>query len=431
MINVLKPRILVNYSLFWVLLGLISTNQNYQKYTLSTSIGNDELKELYFDDTSDAKICHEWIPSLFNPILLVGYNVELNPLINYDEDKISFPIFSIPEPIQVAYYNFSFLDQYILNLAKITFNKIVTKCYFGLSIGVANYNKLDESQINLNILKDNNIIHETIFSFDKWSINDNSIKTNLYLGDEHEIFSKDGIIGTCKADKDLYWGCSFKKMVFNNKTIDLIKDKDNDIYYKIYFSSENYLIRFPESFKTKFNKETDDICIEKENTKYLDCNNLFDSKEYIQMKLIDDNMTITIEVDNLNRFNKYKDEQKHTTRILFENDYFIFPLIMFKNFHVQFDSNKNIISFYTDDPNILEVKKKEDNSPSEDNNNNDSSNAGTIILIIIIILIILILGFGVFWFLRKRKSSSEKNINKYNKFEEDDNFQDMNEKRVF
>lgn len=434
MINVLKSRISANYFLFWILLNLIFTKQDYQKLYLSTSIGNEELNELYFDDISQDKKCEGWVPALFNPILIVGGNVDLRPLVYYDEDRMSFPIFSIYEQTQITFYHFSFFDKYELDLGKLTFVKKITKCYFGLSMGNANYSKLDESQTNLNTLKDNNIIHEKIFSFDKWSINENNnlIETYLYLGDEHENFSKNETIGTCKADKDFYWGCSFKEMVFNNNTIDLIKDKEKGIYYKIYFSSENNIIRFPESFSSKFNEKTNNICTKDKDNGFLDCNILFDSKGFIPMKLIDDNMIITIEVDNLNRYNKYKEDQKNKTRIIFENDYFIFPLIMFKNFHVQFDSNKNIISFYTDIPNILELKKKDDDPQREDNNNNDdSSNAGTVVLIIFIILIILVFGFGIFWFIRKRNSSGEKNINKYNKFEEDDNFQDMNEKRVF
>ena len=42
-----------------------------------------------------------------------------------------------------------------------------------------------------------------------------------------------------------------------------------------------------------------------------------------------------------------------------------------------------------------------------------------------------VLSFGVFWFIKKRKGSIEKNINKYNKFDEDDNFKNLNEQRVF
>ena len=221
-------------------------------------------------------------------------------------------------------------------------------------------------------------------------------------------------------------------MNFNNNIISLM-NANKTAYYKIFFSSESHLIVFPELFKEEFNKATNNICQEDETSKFLYCNNLFNLEDYISMKLIDDNMTITIEVDNLNRFSSNtQPEQKHKTRIRFDNkiEFFIFPLIMFKNFHVQFDSIDNKISFYTTNKTILELKKEEEEDSKRQEPENDSSNTGTIILIIVIILLILVLGFGVFWFIKKRRSA-DKNINKYNKFEDEENFQNMDEKRVF
>ena len=149
-------------------------------------------------------------------------------------------------------------------------------------------------------------------------------------------------------------------------------------------------------------------------------------KDYINLKLIDDHMIITTEIDNLKRYSPDNQMKSNQTRIIFENiDYFVFPLIMFKNFLVQFDLDKEIISFFTTDESILEIIKN-------DSNKEYNSNIGTIFLIIFIILLILALGFGLFWFIKKRGSSVEKNINKYNKFEEDDEvLKNMNEKRVF
>ena len=80
---------------------------------------------------------------------------------------------------------------------------------------------------------------------------------------------------------------------------------------------------------------------------------------------------------------------------------------------------------------ILELKKEEEDNSERKEEENDSTNVGKIILIIFIIILILVLGFGVFWFVKKKRASAEKNLNKYNKFEEDDSFQNMNEKKVF
>ena len=139
-------------------------------------------------------------------------------------------------------------------------------------------------------------------------------------------------------------------------------------------------------------------------------------------------MIITIEIDNKIRYNNKDNEYK--TRIKFEDiNYFILPLIVFKNFDIQFNAQDNIISFYTTDESILELKKKNDNNPIP-KEEEEPSNAGIIILVIFIVILILVLLFGIFWFLKRRRNS-ESNINKYNKFEDEENFQDMNDKKVF
>ena len=49
-------------------------------------------------------------------------------------------------------------------------------------------------------------------------------------------------------------------------------------------------------------------------------------------------MNITLEVDKINRFYANYPSSGRTTNIFFsEFEYIIFPLVMFKNFHVQFD----------------------------------------------------------------------------------------------
>ena len=68
---------------------------------------------------------------------------------------------------------------------------------------------------------------------------------------------------------------------------------------------------------------------------------LFGDKLYFQLKLINDNMNITAEIDDINRFTFFQNGTKGRTRIKFYDiDYFILPLIMFKNFHIQFDAEK-------------------------------------------------------------------------------------------
>jgi hypothetical protein len=421
------------------LLNIILIKSDYITFKLSSSNKNGDLNPLTINDTSiteEEKNCKYWIPSLFSPTLLVYSEFNSTGKENLKREFEIYPPFLSRIALNVNLFKIdNLLNNYNLILSKIRYDKTVKECYFGLSKN-GNYSGLIESEINLNMLKNADKIKQQIFSFDKWDIKNNDlITTNLYLGDVHENFvSHNGIIGNCSVDdEDFFWGCSFKKMNFNNNIIEL--NKENGSNYKIYFSSENHKIVFPLSFRDKFNEKTNNVCkedtiSEEEITKGLSCKNLFDpSKNYIPLKLIDDSMIITTEIDNLYRFNSDNIELVSKTRIIFENvDYFILPLIMFKNFHVQFDLNNNIISFFTTDKSILElISKEEDNSQSPEENKDSSSNIGTIFLIIFIIILILVLGFGVFWFIKKRKSS-EKNINKYNKFEDEENFQNMNEK---
>ena len=86
---------------------------------------------------------------------------------------------------------------------------------------------------------------------------------------------------------------------------------------------------------------------------------------------------------------------------------------MFKNFHVQFDGENNLISFYTLDSSILEVMKEKKNEPK------GSSKVLLSFIIIIIILAIAIIGFVIYRYLRKKKEDDvQKDIKKIEDIEE-------------
>ena len=208
---------------------------------------------------------------------------------------------------------------------------------------------------NLNSIK--NLIPQQIdkfiFSFGKWDLSKKDyIYSKLYIGDSHEFFLGD--IGICNIQNETnYYGCIFNDFIFLNETYSLINE--NNKPYIIYFSSEFNKIYFPNNFKNKIKNchleyrfIPEFICEELKN------------KDYISLKLRNDNMNITLEVDRIDRFNLFYSFPDGTTNILFHDfDYIIFPLIMFKNFHIQFDAEKKIISFFTNDTNILELKKSQ------------------------------------------------------------------------
>jgi hypothetical protein len=395
------------------------------------------LEFLYINNEDENDLCKKWVHSLFSPILIA--NTKEIRGTEFKQVTVEIPPVAINSKFElmiISGFNFIFLDQYDILLAKDPINQNIPNCYFGLSSRLGEF-AIDETKITINKLYDENKIEEKIFSFEKWFINNETkmISTSIIYGKEHDNFinkNENATIGSCRPNEDYeYWGCPFDQMSLDENIVNLT-DKNNKTY-KIYFSTENYNITFPQDFSSLFfNNLTEGQCQnyshKSENEDYyVSCKNLLENKEYIPLKLISKNMTITIEIDSQKRFNNNK--QKNRTNIRYEKvDYFILPLIMFKRFYVQFDAKNDTIKFYTEEKDILEVpKEKEDIKPK-----NNSSNAGMTFLIIFLIILGIALLFGLFWFIRKRKGSVEKNINKYNKFEEDDNFQNLNEqKRVF
>ena len=436
MINMLNlNNFFYSFLIFLISLNITILEIKEHIFQIKISKSNSELEfwHIDYDKTSDP--CKQWIPSLFSPILLIPFGNEPGPQLEKESScTIRSPIFS--DKFSVNLYNFSFLDaKYNVTLGMEKTALILFKCYFGLSYEISGFEGLKDNKIILNQLKSNNEIDEKIFSFDKWNINgsDKFITSNLTFGGSNSNFKlrKKGIIGSCESNfTDPYWGCTFDKISLNGNEVDL-KD-DNNEAYKIYFSSENYTITIPKDFENKFKFLTNQSCTyvdDIESPDYeLSCPSLFKGKDYFTIKLINGNMNITIEIDNQKRFTNNDDEKyQFKTRIRYEEkNYFIFPLIMFKNFDIKFDSEKKLVNFFTTDESILEGTKVE-----EEVEEKGSSNGLKIFLVILIIILIIGLIFAIFWLFKKRRNSIEKNINKYNKFEDEENFQDMNEKRVF
>ena len=202
-------------------------------------------------------------------------------------------------------------------------------------------------------------------------------------------------------------------MIFNfNQTISL--EYEDGKYYKIYFATETNDIIFPVFFEDLFHYFTKGKCRSYEKILY--CHDMFDEKEYIPLKLINEKMNIVTEIDSQSRFSLLKNDT-NKTRIHFKNiNYIILPLIMFKNFHIEFNAKNNIISFYTTDKSILEIK-------NEKKSNNNSNSSKVIIILSIILIVILIIGFIIFRILRKRKELSIQNDTK--KIEEIEEFHNM------
>lgn len=410
--------------LICIIINILFSNQMIE-FEMTIDL-ESESHEFNINSQIEDSACTKWVPSLFIPTLLIpkkklskgtsidGINFDIKfPFINKNTAFTVQPYEDVPSIIE----NFE-------DILLMSFETKVSLCYFGISPGVNIYKELNKEHNILNNLKTKEKIKERIFSFTKWDIKASPPTSKLYLGESQNIFnSNEGIIGTCESySHDSLWGCSFKEMIFNNINIPLKNESES--LYKIYIASEIQDLYFPKSYELIFNELSKDC--EKNAKNYLECKNFFNSSNYVSLQLTEENENFIIkgQVDNLARFsNTDVDSKKDTARIKFEDiDYIILPLMVFKEFHVQFDADKSLISFYTDNPEILEVKEKAKNK---------SSSVGTVLIIILIILVVLGLIFGAYWFFIKRRKSVETNINTFSKFEDEDNYNNLNGKKVF
>lgn len=405
------------------LINIIFSTQKFDSFPITINPNTTEKGGYFIKDDNTKHYCIEWFPSLFMPILMVPDSIDIGTTfpIQNSEFELKIPMIEKNKNLKYKLYEkIEFLRQDYTSILMRQLYSITNLCYLGIAPGVDNYQKIEEKQIILNALKEEGLIDKKIFSFDIWDIKSDP-KTILFLGDSHDVFnSNDGMIGTCERyPKDSLWGCSFKEMIFNNINIPLKNSTEN--FYKIYFATETHNLIFPIEFENIFKIASNSKCIYSSES-YLVCEGFFDSSGHVPLQLTEanDNFVITGEVDNIIRFNQNNDELKDYARIEFQDiDYIVLPLMAFKEFHVQFDAENNLIRFYTNNPNILKVKQiKKDFSWF------------SAFIVILIILIVLGLGFAAFWFIKNRRKAETK-INKFSKFEDEEDYQNMNEKKVF
>ena len=393
-------------------ISVINTKYKEIELKLKKGSGTDYDLPLYIETTDS---CSKWVPALFSPILIINNGINSE---NYTRTSFQIKVQN-PDSIkenknamnmEVFSYNISIFNE--INIAKSN-SKWPSFCRLGLD-----YSEVLSGKKDLNAIK--NLIpkqlDKNIFSFGKWDLNNKDfIYSKFYIGDSHENFLED--VGTCNIQNETgYYGCIFNDFVFSNETYSLINENNNKSYI-IYFSSEFNKIYFPKNFEKKIkNCKT-----ENEYFPEFICEDL-KNKDYMPLILRNDNMNITLEVDKINRFYNYLYVSEGSSNIFFhEYEYFIFPLTMLKNFHTQFDVEKKIISFYTDDISILEIKRKKSNK-SDETEKPKSEGISTVLLVVLIILgILLILGIGYGGFLiyKKKHPNMEEKFNKYSRFNDE------------
>ena len=416
------------FLLYFFVVFISETKETYKEIPLKFEKNGDSSLPLYIE-TDDS--CSKWIPALFSQILIIKYGITHN----YKDEN--WDLFFKSNPASIKSLKTDSIIMHLFSGPVSIFNRIFiavssnewpSYCQFGLGYSdiFADYKS---NNYNYNVIKNlisSEQITKNVFSFDKWNFSDSeNIISKIFIGDSHEDFLEDNV-GTCKIQNDNgYFGCIFADFIFLNETFPLINQNNNS--YIIYFSSELTKIYFPQDFKDKIadNKKCEYSTIPLVK---LICEEL-KGKEYLPLKLRNENMNITLEVDYIGRYYKYS--AQGVANILFhDEDYIIFPLSMFKNFHVQFNLENNTINFYTNDTSLLEVLKKiEPNPDPESNPSNepeeepsDGPSAGFIFFLVILgILLVVGLGYGGFLICKKKQNPEiEKRFNKYTKFEDED-----------
>lgn len=284
------------------------------------------------------------------------------------------------------------------------YGKEPRKCQFGLGYldDVSQYKGEYENSIKYLIASKE--IKKNIFSFGKWDDTDETfLKSKLYIGDKHENFSKDNV-ATCKIDKNTgIYGCYFDNFTFLNETYPL-KDKDKKPLI-IYFSSETTLIHLPRSFEPLNEKAI--------NKYFMHYVTKTTAGPYEPLILRNGDMEMTLEVDYFHRYCESTLEKQFHNFLGLESEnihYIVFPMSLFKNFHVQFDIESEEISFYTDNPSLLKITNKKDSKKlskkepeptkeivaqgSEQKKESYGTTLVKIIVIISVILLIIIIGLA-------------------------------------
>ena len=416
------------------------TNENYKEIDLKLNKynPNSEIDLTLYIETND--VCSKWVPSLFSQIQIIKQFIkpegfeDRNLEISFKENPASIKKATIfPDSAWKLYSGtISVFNQIFAVQSQCPWPVF---CQFGLGYLDLYVKDVTSDERNYNSIKnliDSRQIEKNIFSFGKWDFNQSEFVTSkLYIGNSHENFLEDNV-GTCEIQNGTgYFGCIFNDFIFLNKTFPLINEKNNQSYI-IYFSSELNKIYFPNDFKNKI----ENCYLEEVDGRYptLFCEELKD-KPYLPLKLRNDNMNITLEVDNFERFYDYSTSTNFSSGVsninFHEYDYIIFPLMMFKMFHVQFDIENNTISFYTNDTSILEVPKKEEPTPTQnpqptqdqkEDDDPDGPSAGLIVFLVILsILLIGGLSYGGFLIYKKKhRPDIEKRFNKYSKFEDEE-----------
>ena len=158
-----------NFISLFIICLIINIPPSFQilnRYEIKIPINKKELSNFFFTINEEDSVCEKWVPSLFNPILLVSSEVELKygdiiPKVNHE---LRYPFLNENKGFTITFFSSVKFGNYRLYLGR-PIRSIFYECYFGLSSNKYEFQELREGINNLNILKEKNQINKKNFFF--------------------------------------------------------------------------------------------------------------------------------------------------------------------------------------------------------------------------------------------------------------------------
>ena len=166
---------------------ILVKNKNYTELDLKLKLNQEDNDLPLYFETFDA--CGCWVPSLFNPISLINYKIDVS---NYSDKLVSV---KIQNPTSIKHNMMELgVDVYsgnISNYKKVYLAKTretwPTKCQFALGYLDIFPGDIGNNYNSIKNLISKKKIENFIFSFGIWKETDNEINSKLYIGESHVL----------------------------------------------------------------------------------------------------------------------------------------------------------------------------------------------------------------------------------------------------
>ena len=139
---------LTNFINLFIICLIINISPSFQiliKYEIKIPINNGKLSNFFFTMYGRYDVCEKWVPSLFNPILLVSSEVELKygdiiPKVNHE---LRYPFLNENKGFTITFFSSVKFGNYRLYLGR-PIRSSFYECYFGLSPNKYKFQELRE-----------------------------------------------------------------------------------------------------------------------------------------------------------------------------------------------------------------------------------------------------------------------------------------------